>query len=286
MSIAFRVKETSTTTGTGNLTLAGAVSGFQSINSAFSTTNYFHCMIVHQSAAEWEYGMYVLSASTTLVRSSGTVLRSSNSDALVNFSAGTKDVFVVDPPGGYESIPAIYNGWERSHTNVGRSDDAFATSNDNLYVTAHCHRVIKPVKNLAVGWTTGDGATNKFRLGIYSVDWSSANLDPLALIATTGDLYTTANTLVSGAITGGPIVIPPGWYYSALIVKGTDSVIGLGDTIHSTSFMGSPSGENANVYSCFYKTEASWTTFPATPTSFIKSAFTDPPTIVWGDTTT
>lgn len=88
-----RVKETSTTTGTGNLTLAGAVSGFQAF-SVFANNDTFLYAIVHQTAAEWEVGIgtYV-SATPALART--TVLESSNADALVSFSAGTKDVFVT-----------------------------------------------------------------------------------------------------------------------------------------------------------------------------------------------
>ena len=86
-----RVKETSTTTGTGDITLAGAASQFQSFNTAFGTGVLFYYAIVGQSGTEWETGEGYLSGSTTLVRAK--VYESSNSNALVNFSAGTKDVF-------------------------------------------------------------------------------------------------------------------------------------------------------------------------------------------------
>lgn len=89
MSVADRVKETSTTTGTGDLTLDGAASGYQSFNTAFGTNVLFQYAIV--GGTEWETGMGYLSGSTTLVRA--TVYASTNANALVNFSAGTKDVF-------------------------------------------------------------------------------------------------------------------------------------------------------------------------------------------------
>lgn len=88
---ADRVKETTTTTGTGDITLAGAASQFQSFNSAFGTQKPFYYAIVGQSGTEWEVGVGYLSGSTTLVRQR--VTASSNSNALVNFSSGTKDVF-------------------------------------------------------------------------------------------------------------------------------------------------------------------------------------------------
>ena len=91
---ADRVKDTTTTTGTGNLTLSGtAPTGFESFNSALGTNSYFHYCISSSASAEWEVGIGYLSASTTLVRD--TVLASSNADAAVNLSSGTKDVFVT-----------------------------------------------------------------------------------------------------------------------------------------------------------------------------------------------
>ena len=86
-----RVKETSTTTGTGNVTLAGAATGFETFNTAFGVGPFFNYAIQLQSGSEWEVGIGHLSGSTTLVRDQ--VEQSSNSDALVSFSAGTKDVF-------------------------------------------------------------------------------------------------------------------------------------------------------------------------------------------------
>ena len=88
-----RVKETTTTTGTGNVTLGGAVTGFQTFNTAFGQNVQFEYFIEAVDAngvptGDWEVGDGYLSASTTLVRDQ--VRRSSNSNAAVNFSAGTK----------------------------------------------------------------------------------------------------------------------------------------------------------------------------------------------------
>lgn len=92
MKYADRVKETTTTTGTGNLTLAGAVAQFVAFSSRYADGDPIPYAIVGQSGTEWEVGIGTLSGSTTFVRT--TVLRSSNADALVSFAAGTKDVFV------------------------------------------------------------------------------------------------------------------------------------------------------------------------------------------------
>jgi hypothetical protein len=89
------VKETTTTTGTGTVTLAGASSGFQSFAAIGDGNSTYYC-IAAQSGTEWEVGIGTYTSSgTTLSRDS--VLSSSNSGSLVNFSAGTKDVFVTYP---------------------------------------------------------------------------------------------------------------------------------------------------------------------------------------------
>lgn len=90
-----RVKETTSTTGTGTLTLGGASAGFQSF-SVIGDGNTTYYAIVNSSAGEWEVGVGTYTASgTTLSRD--TVFESSNSGSLVNFSAGNKDVFVTYP---------------------------------------------------------------------------------------------------------------------------------------------------------------------------------------------
>jgi len=88
-----RVKETSTTTGTGTFTLDGAVLGFETFSSAIGNTNTTYYSIVNENG-EFEVGLGTVGAGT-LART--TILSSSNSDSAVNFSAGTKDVFCTLP---------------------------------------------------------------------------------------------------------------------------------------------------------------------------------------------
>jgi len=88
-----RVKETSTTTGTGTFTLAGAVSGFETFSTAIGNTNTTYYSIVN-SNGEFEVGLGTVGAGTL---SRDTIISSSNSDAAVNFSAGTKNVFCTLP---------------------------------------------------------------------------------------------------------------------------------------------------------------------------------------------
>jgi hypothetical protein len=88
-----RVQETSTTTGTGTFTLAGAVSGFQSFSAIGNGNTTYYAIVL---GSEWEVGLGTYTSSgTTLSRD--TILESSNGGTAVNFSAGTKNVFVTYP---------------------------------------------------------------------------------------------------------------------------------------------------------------------------------------------
>jgi hypothetical protein len=90
-----RVKETTSTTGTGTLTLAGASTGFQSFAAVGNGNTTYYC-IVDNSTGDWEVGIGTYTSSgTTLSRT--TILSSSNSGSAVNFAAGLKDVFVTYP---------------------------------------------------------------------------------------------------------------------------------------------------------------------------------------------
>jgi hypothetical protein len=91
--LADRVQETTTTTGTGTVTLAGAVSGYQTFAAVGDGNSTYYTIA---GGAEWEVGIGTYTSSgTTLSRT--TVISSSNSGSLVTFSAGTKNVFVTYP---------------------------------------------------------------------------------------------------------------------------------------------------------------------------------------------
>ena len=101
--LADRVKETTTTAGTGTVTLLGASTGYQSF-AAIGDANTTYYTIAGQTGSEWEVGIGTYASSgTTLARTA--VISSSNSGSLVNFSAGTKDVFVT-----YPAERALYTG--------------------------------------------------------------------------------------------------------------------------------------------------------------------------------
>jgi len=94
--LADRVKETTTTTGTGTITLAGAVSGFQSF-SAVGNGNTTYYAIVGQGSSEWEIGLGTYTSSGTTLSRDTVLSSSAGAPTKTNFSSGTKDVFVTYP---------------------------------------------------------------------------------------------------------------------------------------------------------------------------------------------
>ena len=90
-----RVKVTSTTTGTGAMALGAAVTGFETFAQGIGNSNTTYYCIFNQGTSEFEVGLGTLSSTTNLQRT--TILSSSNSDSVVDFQSGTKDVFCTMP---------------------------------------------------------------------------------------------------------------------------------------------------------------------------------------------
>mgnify|MGYP005641904397 FL=1 len=105
-----RVKETTITTGTGTLNLAGAATNFETFVAGIGDGNTVYYAIVHQDQAEFEVGLGTVTDATPDTLSRTTILSSSNSDGLVSFSAGTKDVFCT--------LPASKTVFEDASSNV------------------------------------------------------------------------------------------------------------------------------------------------------------------------
>ena len=121
MVINDRVKETSTTQGTGDITLAGAATGFITFNSGIGTSNTTYYAIFEQGTANFEVGLGTLSGSTTLQRD--TVLsNSAGNTSKINFNSGgssTLDVFCTMP-----ASKSVY--LDSTGTPVGAASAGFA----------------------------------------------------------------------------------------------------------------------------------------------------------------
>jgi len=175
-----RVQETSTTTGTGTFTLAGAVTGFQSF-SAIGNGNTTYYAIV--GGTEWEVGLGTYTSSgTTLSRD--TILASSNGGSAVNFSAGTKNVFVT-----YPADKSIYDDAAGNVIALGTPASVTLTNGTGLPLTTGVTGTL-PIAN---------GGTNLTTYTQGDIVYASATntLGKLADVAT-------GNALISGGVGGDP----------------------------------------------------------------------------------
>jgi hypothetical protein len=180
-----RVKETTTTTSTGPVTLLGAADGYQSF-AAIGDGNTTYYVITAQIGTEWEVGIGIYTSSgTTLSRD--TVLSSSNGGSLVNFSAGTKDVFVTQPSGKavYTDASNIINTSGNATTTVTFTQ-VNATNLNATTITA-----------TTVNATTGN-FTNITGNAVALTDINASNITSgtISNARTTGDTANSANTIV------------------------------------------------------------------------------------------
>jgi len=192
-----RVKETSTTTGTGTLNLSGAVSGFQTFVAGVGDGNTTYYAIINRDEAEWETGVGTVTDATTDTLARTTVIASSNSDSAVTFSAGTKDVFTT--------LPASKAVFEDASSDVTLPNDLILGSDS---------AVLKFGADSDTTLTHTDGtgltlnSTNKllFRdTGLYIYSSTDGQLDIVAdtevqIAATTIDIN--GAIALNGAITG------------------------------------------------------------------------------------
>jgi len=195
-----RVLETSTTTGTGSFTLAGAPSGFQTFATGMAVGSTTYYCIVNTTGNEWEVGLGTLSGSTVLART--TVYVSSNSGSAVNFSAGTKNVFCTYPASRSVNLDA--NGFLTIGTPSGTT---FANSLAQFYANTNSYAQLllqntnagnAASTDLVLTADTGTDTTNYFDVGINSSTYSEV-------------AYTAVGTLDSYAIAlGGNLAIIAG----------------------------------------------------------------------------
>ena len=96
-AVADRVKESTTSTGTGTINLEGTSDGFQGFVAGIGNGNTTYYAISHQTASEWEVGIGTVTDAATDTLSRDTIISSSNGGSAVNFSAGSKDVIATLP---------------------------------------------------------------------------------------------------------------------------------------------------------------------------------------------
>lgn len=142
--LADRVRETTTTTGTVAVVLAGAYPSFQSFLAAVGNGNTTYYAISNLAAGEWEVGVGTYTSSgNTLSRD--TVLSSSNAGSLVNFSAGSKDVICTQP-----AERAVYVNAADTQVSVPQLAATSITDSGNLTFTGTGNRITGDFSNATI----------------------------------------------------------------------------------------------------------------------------------------
>lgn len=224
--LANRVKETATTTGTGNFTLAGAATNHITFNTAFGTDRRFFYTIIDDTNNDWEIGIGYLSASTTLVRE--TVLNSTNSDAVVSFGSGTKDVInsaTQDTVYRGEGLPTEANKIITGHGAFNAGYGSFSAN--TLYaMPVNLPFAVYGISTLGSRNSVAGAASTLYRAGIYS---DKNGYPDKLLTETTGTFAAdaTADTDTEAACTS--IDLLPGRYWFALVSDGTPDPYRAGD---------------------------------------------------------
>ncbi len=215
-----RVKETTTTTGTGSLTLAGAVTGFATVNATFSNDTSdagipFQYFVIHENGTEWEAGIGHLTTSTALSRDVIEITDGGGATAR-SFSAGTK--YVVATPIGRGIIPMAPKCPEGSSSSYRIRGSLLwqggyttnTLSADTLYLVPYCHWSFGQIDAIAYDCTSG--AAGNIVCGIYTV--AAATGLPGRLLQT-GSAGAVTAAPASGVSTFTARYLPPGWYYLA-----------------------------------------------------------------------
>ena len=180
--LADRVKETTTTTGTGAVTLAGAVNGFQAFSAGVGNSNTTYYTIQDANGTAWEVGLGTLNAdSTTLTRT--TVYESSNSDAAITLTSGTHTVFCTYPAGKSVYLDSIGN---LSHAIVPYTtitgDTTLTTANVVVFVNATSGEVDVTLyaatsnggRTLVIKKTDSGNTVNILRAGSETIDGATS----------------------------------------------------------------------------------------------------------------
>ena len=199
LKVADRVLETCTSPGTGAVTLLGATVGYQTFSAAIGNANTTYYTIADQSGANWEVGVGTYTTSgNTLTRN--TVLSSSNGGSLVNFNAGTQNVFVT-----YPSEEAVY------------TSNGPGTSGYVLVSAGAGAASIWTAPTSVVGGAGGSNTQVQYN--------SSGSLAGSANMVFDGFTLTTLNTAYTGTLTGGTGVVNLG---SGQFYKDASGNVGIG----------------------------------------------------------
>ena len=159
LKVVDRVKETTTTTGTGTVNLAGAASGFRTFVAGVGDGNTTYYAITLPGTAEFEVGLGTITDASPDTLARTTIISSSNSDSAVNFSAGTKTIFCTLPASKTVFLDASGNIVAANGSNLTALNASNLSS--GTVPNARLDAQLQDVAGLAVtdsGFIVGDGS--------------------------------------------------------------------------------------------------------------------------------
>lgn len=208
--VSDRVREYSTTTGTGNIAVTGAVLGYRTFASVMSSGDTTYYTIADQGGANWEVGVGTFTYPATIVR--GTVLSSSNSNNLVNFVAGSKDVFITLPASRLNNITSATanafvvgpNGSTNPTLNIDASTTLSATGIQVKAAAAGSGVAISALSSGANEALKID-AKGTGGISIGSVSTGAVNIASGAILNTPASMVATNVTGTAAGLTAGRV---------------------------------------------------------------------------------
>jgi len=223
-AIADRVQETSSTAGTGTFLLTGAVTGYQSF-AVIGNTNTTYYTIADQSGTNWEVGIGTYySSNVSLART--TILSSSNANAVVNFGAGTKSVFVT-----YPAERAIYADSSNITTVTNLVSGNVSITGGTLTGVNVTATTFFSANVAITGGTVNSVAHTGGSINNMTIGATTANTGAFTTITTTSPINVayggtglanlTAGYLVTGNNVSQAVLIAPGTSGNVLVSNGT-----------------------------------------------------------------
>ena len=240
---ADRILETTTTAGTGSVSLGGAVLGYYTLSSAMASGDTCYYVIFDTLTGDNEEGIgtYV-SSGNQLART--TVMKSSNSNALVSFSSNSKQVFITAPAAKFLQINNA--GLIQNYSTTG-SGSLVLSSGPVLVTPTLGAATATSVNGLTISSTTGvltlaNGSTLATS-GAFSTTFTATGATSLTL-PTTGTLATTANTVASLGGTTGTIALGTGLSISTGTLNVANGATG---TVTSVAVSGGTTGLTTKI---------------------------------------